>query len=206
MSQPKAYRLWEELHRVMDEMEQSVRGVEEIDDGKLKEILKKRADDLAIPAADRKESLSTTENMVVLKVGGEDYAFRLDDVEEIMWVPPITPVPCVPKHFRGVINRRGNILTVVDLMGFFTGENGRLGQKSRIVIISRDKMALGLLVDKAEKIISIPPENIKPPLKKGGRVQEEFCIGVITLGKRLVVLVDSYRLLKDDRMRVETEI
>jgi purine-binding chemotaxis protein CheW len=190
----------------MDEMDKSIPGAEEVDDRTLKKILRKRTKDLAAPATDWKESLSASENMVVLRVGGEDYAIRLDDVEEIMRLPPITPVPCVPEHFRGIINRRGNILTIVDLKCFFTGKNARLGKESRIVIISREKMALGLLVDRADKIEAIPPENIKPPMRKGGGVQEEFCIGVITLGKRMVVLVDSYRLLMDDRMRVEKEI
>ena len=203
MSEKRNEDLWKRIHRVVAEMEKAS-GKGPVDDHKaFLRKLKKRAEELARPADDREGRLAEEENLLLMKVGKEEYALRLGAVEEIMRLPPITPVPCVPEHFTGVINRRGNILPLIDLQHVFTEKRSKNNPDSRVVVITRHNLYLGLQVDAADKIITVPSKEIKPPLKKGGGTQEEFCTGVVTLGKRMLVLIDSDRLLQDDRMKVD---
>lgn len=194
--------IWERMHGMMDQIE-TVSGLKDSDnEEKLQALWKKRAEELARPSKEEEESL-IWQKLIILQVGNERYAFKVDDIEEIMQVPPITMVPCTPPHYIGVINRRGSILPVVDLKVLFGSKRGKVTKESRVVVLNNNRLVIGLLVEAADQIIGLPPEKIKPPLKSGEGTHAEFCSGVITLGKDVVVLIDSLKLLKDYRMRVE---
>jgi purine-binding chemotaxis protein CheW len=194
--------VWERIHRELSDSDNRQRPGDAPDSRSLHDVWKKRAEELARPAQGTGESL-IGEKIIILRVGKERYAFRVDEVEEVMRVPPITPVPCVPSHVIGVINRRGSILPLVDLKVFFGGQRGAESRESRVVVLSHGKLSLGLLVEAADQIVTLPADSIKPALKRGEGIHEEFCAGVITTGKKLMVLIDSSRLLHDDRMKVD---
>lgn len=202
MSKSKKETIWDRIHDVMSEMEVITGQKDDIGEKELHELWRKRAESMAKPPEEGEEDL-LWEKLIVLKVGKEIYSFRVKDVEEIMRVPPITMVPCVPAYFIGVINRRGSILPLVDLKVFFGYEKMAETRDSRVIVLSRNRLNLGFLVEAADKIISLPADKIKPPGKRGEGIHEEFCAGVITMGKQIVVLIDSLLLLQDQRLKID---
>ncbi len=201
--EPKAGRdVWTRIHETLSVMDRDVRDSSAGEARILRELWRQRAFELAKPPQGAEETL-LWEKLVILRIGKERYAFRVDEVEEIMRLLPVTPVPCVPPHIVGVVNRRGTILPIVDLQVFFGGTRAPETKDSRIVVLSRNRLSLGLLVDAADQIIGFPLEGIMPPLRREEGPQEEFSAGVITLHNRMVVLIDSWKLLRDDKMKVE---
>jgi purine-binding chemotaxis protein CheW len=195
--------IWERISRFLAEDGPAAnRGSGSHDATELRTLWRRRARELSVPTSQEREG-PLTEKLIILRVGRERYAFRVDDVEEIMRVPAVTPVPCVPPAYLGVVNRRGTILPLVDLKVFFGGERAPLTVDSRVVVLSRERLTLGLLAEAADKILGIPAERIGPPPRRGPGLQEDFCAGVLTLDRKVVVLIDSLKLLQDDRLRVD---
>jgi purine-binding chemotaxis protein CheW len=194
--------VWTRIHEALSIMDRQDRDTASGGETALRDLWRRRAAELARPQQEAEDSLRW-EKVIILRIGKERYAFRVDDVEEIMRLLPITPVPCVPPYLLGVVNRRGSILPIVDLQVFFGGSRSPETRDSRIVVLSRNKLTLGLMVEAADQIVSIPAQGVMPPLRRDEGPQEEFCAGVVTLGTRMVVLIDSAKLLRDDKMKVD---
>ncbi len=202
MEPTAAANVWQRIRDVLDHMNDQARQDERLSRAALEAVWRRRAEELARPATQIGESM-LAEKGIVMRLGHELYAFLVRDVEEILRLHPITPVPCVPPHFMGVINRRGTILPIVDLRFFFSGERTEVRDDSRIVVLTRRRLGLGFLVEGADELVAIPVESIKVPIRRGESKHEDYASGVFNLGKKMVVLLDSARLLEDDTMRVE---
>ncbi|MCL2698699.1 MAG: chemotaxis protein CheW [Defluviitaleaceae bacterium] len=98
----------------------------------------------------------------------EVYAFHIAQVKEIISVCEIVPVPKAPRVIEGVINRRGDIIPVMDLNKLFSGAGGESGSTS-IIILEYEGCPMGVLIDKINETITLNEENISPvPQKKAG--------------------------------------
>jgi twitching motility protein PilI len=85
---------------------------------------------------------------VVVTVAGEQLVVALDEISEILnHVPTITRVPGAKIWLRGVANVRGNLLPVCDLQGFLGGRLIVVGRRSRVLVIRRDDLVCGVLVN-----------------------------------------------------------
>jgi purine-binding chemotaxis protein CheW len=194
--------VWQRIRSVLDGLNEQARQDVNLSREALEAAWRRRAEELARPTSQAGESM-LAEKSIVMRLGQELYAFLVRDVEEILRLHPITPVPCVPPHFLGVINRRGSILPIVDLRYFFSAERTEVRDDSRIVVLTRRRLGLGFLVEGADELVSIPVDSIKQPIRRGESKHEEYAAGVFNLGKKMVVLLDSARLLEDDTMKVE---
>ena len=81
--------------------------------------------------------------------GGSYWLLRLDEAQEVMAVTSITPVPLTKHWFRGIVNVRGNLYSVVDLARFALGQGAMLSGDARIVVLAdRFRVSAALLVEK----------------------------------------------------------
>jgi twitching motility protein PilI len=86
-------------------------------------------------------------NGVVFGVGGFRMTCHIDRIGEILPCPPSTPVPGAKSWIIGLANVRGELVTVVDLVGFLSGTPARPGSSNRLLSASLNKAPVGLLVD-----------------------------------------------------------
>ncbi len=100
------------------------------------------------------------------RVGEFHLVASLREVNEIMEVPELTRVPHAKPWVKGVANVRGVLLTVLDLRGFIDGDNADLNRRTRVLVIRRGEMNVGLVVDQAlglrhffdeEQVGELPP-------------------------------------------------
>jgi twitching motility protein PilI len=85
-----------------------------------------------------------------LRVGAESWLVDLADAGEVLSVPPITPVPLTRSWFKGVVNVRGNLYSVVDFPAFLGGAPVTPGEQSRLLVLAeRFGLATALLVERA---------------------------------------------------------
>lgn len=142
---------------------------------------------------EEKENLTGTESInlevVVFQMGNEEYAFNIDDVSEIIDMTEITPVSDSMEHIKGVINIRGQVVTIASLYTILSlREDEKLDQK--IIITEVNKNRVGFVVDKVNDVRGVLDEEIKEDDKKG------LFNSILQLeeGKRLVLLFDTSRL------------
>ena len=127
--------------------------------------------------------------IIVFTLGEKHYAVNSDQVEEISKMMDSTVVPNAPKHIRGLINLRGNVVALVNL-----SELLRLKEKecyNNIVIMNKEDEKIGILVTEVKEVLKIQDEDIEKVSGDG----KNGVAGIIQLGGNLVNYIDLERII-----------
>ncbi len=127
--------------------------------------------------------------IIVFTLGEKHYAVNSDQVEEISKMMDSTMVPIAPKHIRGLINLRGNVVALVNL-----SELLRLKEKecyNNIVIMNKEDEKIGILVTEVKEVLKIQDEDIEKVSGDG----KNGVVGIIQLGGNLVNYIDLERII-----------
>lgn len=132
-----------------------------------------------------------------------EYGLDILKVREIRAWEPVTPLPNTPAYVKGVINLRGSVVPIVDLRERLGLEPRPYGPRTVVIVVNlhpsqapgdRGKV-VGMVVDAVcdehtlnEALISAPPDL-------GGPIGGAFVAGLVEVAGRLIVLLDSDRLL-----------
>jgi purine-binding chemotaxis protein CheW len=129
----------------------------------------------------------------------EEYAVEILRVQEILELETISRVPGMPRHIRGVINRRGSILPVIDLSAKFGYDESEPTRRTCIVVIeirsANGLLVAGVIADAVSEVIDLADEQVEPPPPFGTRVRADFLRGMGKAGSRLLLVLDVDRLL-----------
>lgn len=134
--------------------------------------------------------------LIVFELQKEEYAIPVQQVRSIEKLLPITRVPNVPPHIKGVINLRGVITPIVDLRARFGLEEKLETDASRIIITVIDEHEVGFIVDAANDVIDISEGQIEPAPEVVGSVENKYVQGVVKIDKRLFVCLDLNEILQ----------
>ena len=138
------------------------------------------------------------------KIGTELAIFTVGDlscgvdsgiVKEINKLLEITPVPGAPDCIRGVLNLRGQILTVMDLRRRFGLEAEEFHQGMRIVVITSGGENIGLLVDGVSDVMAADPELLEPPPSNIGEVEGTFFVSILKTEQELIAILNVEEIL-----------
>ena len=189
---------WPAIHRRLEDAAAILEQKMTPAPGEKKKILKERARALARePKGDglREEQLELVEFLLA----GERYAIESSWVREVYPLKDLTPLPGSPPFIPGIINVRGQIVSVVDLKKFFDLPSKGLANLDKVVIVTDGRMEFGLLADAVAGVREIPLGGIQQALPTLTGVRAEYLKGVTA--DRLVVL-DAGKLLADPAMKI----
>ncbi|MDP2234145.1 MAG: chemotaxis protein CheW [Actinomycetota bacterium] len=158
------------------------------------EVLQQRAQSLAQEA--NEEVVEDLISVLLFRLGEEWYAVNVEDVREIYQEYVVTPIPCVPDYILGVVNIRGEIISVTDIarmmrLGAFAEDEGQ----ATAIVIQNDDCTSAIVVDEIGDILDVPRDAVEPPLSTMDRSQAEFIAGSIFIDGRLIGLVNKDRVL-----------
>ena len=193
---------WNEFQKRIAVFQEAVeRGFEPSQEEKNK-ILKSRAESLA------KEEKRDEEDAVYLDVvefllAHEKYAFELTYIREVYPLKELTPLPGTPPFVLGIINYRGQILSIIDLKKFFDLPERGLTDLNRVIILNSEDMEFGILADEIIGTRSVPMKTIQPSLPTLTGIRAEYLKGVT--GDRVVIL-DGEKILSDIKILVHEDI
>lgn len=143
---------------------------------------------------------------VTFGLGGETYAIDVLQVQEVLKVPEIAPVPGAPDFILGIINLRGNVVTVIDARARMGLPSKAPDATSRIVIIDVGDQNVGVLVDSVAEVIQIAADAIDATPEVGNDDSARFIRGVTHTDDGLIIVVDVDRLLSDDEWSAVAEL
>ncbi len=129
-------------------------------------------------------------------LANEEYGVEVLKVQEIIRLLPITPVPEVPAHYRGVINLRGKILPVIDLRTRFGLPIGEATDKSCIVVMRTGGTTRGVIVDRVIEVMKLEDSMIEPPPDLCGDVRASL-LALAKADGRIKLLLDIDHVLRD---------
>jgi purine-binding chemotaxis protein CheW len=119
-------------------------------------------------------------------------------IQEINKLMEMTSVPQAPDHVMGILNLRGQIVTVIDLgkrLGLATLE---IDEVSRNIIVNSRGEHIGLLVSKIGDVVEASWEKVEPPPANIGGVQGAFFQGVFKTENRLIGILDVEKVLQEE--------
>lgn len=167
-----------------------------------KRILKARARALA-REPERREAAGEYLEVVTFMLAYEEYGIESSYVREVHPLRELTPLPCTPPFVLGIINVRGQILSVIDIKKFFDLPEKGLTDLNKVIIVHSDAMELGVLADAILGVRSIPLAEIQPPLSTLTGIRAEYLKGVTKGG---LILLDAAEMLADRRIVVHEEV
>jgi len=138
--------------------------------------------------------------LVVFRVGKEEYGLDIQEVKEIIKMQEITEIPNAPEFIEGVINLRGQITPVMDMRKRLNAEKEEIGKDTRIVIVETEGSNIGIIVDSVTGVIHMPERDISPPPVGS---ENEFVKGVGKINDKLLILIDINKMLPNtEKMEV----
>lgn len=126
---------------------------------------------------------------LIFEVASQYYALEITQVKEITKTQPLTPVPGAPAYVKGIINLRGNIVTILDLPNRLGNKSNTL-QPNNIIIVKYLEQWAGFLVDTAYDIVSIAETKIKSPENLNHVESNYFIKSIAQIGNKVVMLLD----------------
>ncbi len=135
---------------------------------------------------------------VTFKLAGETYGINVMQVQEVLRYSEIAPVPGAPAYVLGIINLRGNVVTVIDTRHRFGLESGEVTDNTRIVIIEADKHVIGILVDSVAEVVYLRQSEIETAPNVGNEESAKFIQGVCHKNNELLILIELDKLLTDE--------
>ena len=135
---------------------------------------------------------------VTFQLENETYGINVMQVQEVLRYTEIAPVPGAPDSVLGIINLRGNVVTVIDTRSRFGLPAGDVSENSRIVIIEAEKQVIGIMVDSVAEVVYLRSSEIDAAPAVGTEESAKFIQGVSNRDGQLLILVDLNKLLSDE--------
>ncbi len=138
---------------------------------------------------------------VTFQLGEETYGVNVMQVQEVLRVTEIAPVPGAPDYVLGIINLRGNVVTVLDTRKRFGMETRDSDDSSRILIIESAEQVVGILVDSVSEVVYLRASEIEAAPNVGNEESSRFIQGVCNREEELLILVELNKLLTEDELK-----
>src|SRR3989339_1004049 len=160
----------------------------------------------SIAAADAQvidESLGL-KKYLTFSLNGERYGMLLSVVREIVGMYNITEVPNVPSYFKGLINLRGKIISVIDLKNklnlLATSSSAKM---SSIIITQVNELTIGIIIDQVNDVIGLHKDQIETKINAQSKINRDFIAGIAKeANKQLILLLNFEKILSIDELKI----
>ncbi len=142
-----------------------------------------------------------TRQLMTFMLGNESYAFDMCFMTKIRWAEGITPVPGLPPHILGIINLRGEIVSVVDLKALLGIQLASVPKPS-IMVTRLEGVEVGFLVDSVDEIVELPIKSINPPMITFEKEYLAFIDGEARLNERLLVVLNYQKIMASEKLNI----
>lgn len=140
-----------------------------------------------------------TETYLTFILGTEYFAVSVDNVLEVLERQQITPVPEAPLHLMGIINFRGEILSVINMHFRFDLPLPDENELERLLIVIETKdnnnnYTIAATADKVKDVIVINPELIKPLPEVGIKYNTQYIKGTCKVGEHFIMIIKTEKV------------
>ncbi len=157
-------------------------------------VLKKRAEKFA-----RKTEIAykNGEEYLICNISDEFYGFETKFMQEVFIVDNITPLPATPEWLLGIINVRGEIISVIDLRVFFDLQKTSEHKGYKVLILQENEMKFGILVDAVHDVVNLQNNELTKDFITFDKIRKDYLLG---LTKQNYVILDAEKILNDPKL------
>lgn len=186
---------WVEVHRRMEKTKEALDKGLSPDGAEKKRILKARAK--AMAAEPERTEPGERIEIVEFVLSFEKYGVESRYVREVCPLKEFASVPCTPSFVLGIMNVRGEILSIIDIRKVFDLPEPGLGDLSRVIVLSSEDMEFGILADGIAGIRTVQVNGLLPPPPTFTGLRREYLKGLVPDG---TAVLDAGRILSDQRI------
>ena len=146
----------------------------------------------------QQQASDTVSQWVTFRLGEEIYGIDVLQVQEVLRITEISPVPGAPHYVLGIINLRGNVVTVIDARNRFGLPPKETDDASRIIVVDAFDKVVGLLVDNVSEVAYVPNSQIEVGPNVGTDDGNKFVSGVSNREGDLLIMVDLAKLINTE--------
>lgn len=137
---------------------------------------------------------------VTFKLADETYGINVMQIQEVLRYTEIAPVPGAPNYVLGIINLRGNVVTVIDTRTRFGLPSAEVTDNSRIVVLEINSQVIGILVDSVAEVVYIKHSEMESAPNVGNDESARFIQGVCNKNGELIILVEFEKMLSEEEL------
>lgn len=155
----------------------------------------------------RKKEYSERMQLIIFKLGSEEYGLSIEQIKEVVLTPRIARMPQTAPHIKGVANIRGSIIAIMDLEQKFglvrpTDAEEKIHSNYTLVVES-ETYKVGVLVKEVPNTLSINVSDIDTASSfiQYTSFDANSVIGVVKSGERMIILIDMIKLIEAENNR-----
>lgn len=192
---------WSAVRQRLDGLRRTLEDDVEPEPAHVERLLRQRAEALA---AQPEQALDDAQlEIIEFQLAGESYGVATALVREVCPLLELTPVPCTPAYVLGIIDVRGEFISVIDIKRFFDLAEQGLSDLNKVIVLSAANMTFGILADSIVAVRSIIRAELQAPPPTLTAVRSEYLLGVT--GEHLA-LIDAEKLLGDRTLIVNEAV
>jgi purine-binding chemotaxis protein CheW len=148
----------------------------------------------------QKKDISQRIQLIIFKLGSEEYALSIDQIKEVVLTPRIAKMPQTHSYIKGVANIRGNIIAILDLEEKFGIE--RKSDDRQVyhytLVLENLSFKAGFLVREVPNTLTINSTDIENSATfiQSSSADDSYFQGVVKSGERLIILIDMEKLVE----------
>jgi purine-binding chemotaxis protein CheW len=138
-------------------------------------------------APDAVNDSQETKKLFLFEIDGELYAVDVDCVDRVMKIPPITPIPNVPRAIIGIFHLRGKVILALDLASRMDIPKVKPLSQNYLFVLHYHKEQFAVLIDRPKIITEVLMKNISQPDPIiAAHVPPQYIEGVFTFAETVV--------------------
>ncbi|MFW7381552.1 MAG: chemotaxis protein CheW [Oligoflexus sp.] len=142
------------------------------------------------------------EKYLCFSLGQEEYALPLLQVKEVIEIPEVSPVPRTPHYYRGIMNLRGLVISIIDLQLKLLKKEITVSPKTAVIILDFQEFYLGIMVNSINRVIDLDDTDIQARPKMESIDSLDYIKGVSQCEKSMILILDVYKALSIDDIEV----
>jgi purine-binding chemotaxis protein CheW len=149
------------------------------------------------------EKVGELVQLIIFKLGDEEYALHIDQIKEVVLTPGIAKIPQTPDYIKGVANIRGNIISIVDLNIKFGLTNINDQTTRYTLVVESDSFKIGILVNEVPNTLVVAETDIdkSSTVLQYSNLDEECIKGVVKSGERMIIMVDMIKMMETEGLK-----
>lgn len=139
--------------------------------------------------------------VVVFKIGKEEYAFDIQDVQEIVRLQERAKIPNMPEFMEGVINLREKVIPVISLAKKFNLNAREDNDSTRLIVLNLDAdKQIAIKADEVTEVLNIEESKIEPVPSITENNKDNCVTGITRVNEKLIILLGSKKILEADEI------
>ena len=142
----------------------------------------------------------STRQCVGFLLNDQEYAFRIEQIQEIVIPDRVTRIPQVPDYVEGVCNLRGTIIPIIRLRRLLNLPDRDHDSETRTIVVNVGPRTMGCTVDSVTQVIRFSPEQLQPAPELVRSRAANSIAGFVKLESRVIVLLEIMELLDPEKL------